>query len=143
MLVYQRVRPMGKPLLPPAARHKDPTHPMSPMTTSFKSSKTEPRMGTKSSGTLATCNTWCQGSKGSKGSKGWKETTQGGEHLFDPLETMPSLLDSTLVSPWSSFRFNRHVRVLKISGPTCRFDIWTLSIYDFRNSSALPWSFYG
>ena len=140
MLVYQRARPMGKPLLPPAARHKDPTHPMSPMTTSFKSSKTEPRMGTKSSGTLATCNTWCQGSKGSKG---WKETTQGGEHLFDPLETMPSLLDSTLVSPWSSFRFNRHVRVLKISGPTCRFDIWTLSIYDFRNSSALPWSFYG
>ena len=102
---------------------------MSPMTTSFKSSKTEPRMGTKSSGTLATCNTWCQGSKGSKGSKGWKETTQGGEHLFDPLETMPSLLDSTLVSPWSSFRFNQHVRVLKISGPTCRFDIWTLSIY--------------
>ena len=39
------------------------------------------------------------------------------------------LLDSTPVSPWSSFCFNQHVRVLKISGPTCRFDIWTLSIY--------------
>ena len=131
MLNYQRV-------LPPAG-HKDPTHPMSPMTTSFKSSKTEPRMGTKSSGTLATCNTWSQGSKGSKGSKGWKGW-QGGEHLFDLLETMPSLLDSTLVSPWSSFRFNyQHVRVLKISGPTCGFDIWTLSISNyFRKSSALP-----